>query len=196
MKRRPKVCDGPGALRLCCPPAVSCRGSRRAGRIALRVPVPPLVVAWPLGTHEFSKGRVNLRRIHSVPGIIIATYITFFAEATTGTCCLYLGHSLLSLPGRPSVSGLWNQDMELTLKETNNRLPGQLASQANALPSQLLLPPIYLLRTSVRPHSFLIHHLSSFARSLILFPYSSLSPFPHLARTGRTPEIFFQDRSP
>ena len=50
--------------------------------------------------------------------------------------------------------------MEPTLKETNNRPPGQLASPRNAPPSQLPLP-ICLLRTSVRSHLFPIHHLSS-----------------------------------
>jgi hypothetical protein len=60
--------------------------------------------------------------------------------------------------------------MELTLKVTSNRLPGQLASTANALPSQLLLPPIYLLRTSVRSP------LLPF-RSIIFLPLCDLSFF-------------------
>src|SRR6267154_2557960 len=80
--------------------------------------------------------------------------------------------------------------MELTLKETNNRLPGQLASPANALLSLLLQPPICLLRTSVRPHSFPIHHFSPFVRFSHPFPVFQppAPPSPHThAKNPRDP---------
>ena len=46
--------------------------------------------------------------------------------------------------------------MELTLKETSNRPPGQLpvTNRENALPSRLLLPPICHLLISVRSTPF------------------------------------------
>ena len=166
------------------PLAVSCRGSRRAGGIALSTTgtCTTSSCSFAFGHLEFSKGRVNFGRIHSVPGIIITTYITFLLRQQLGlvactlvTACLVCLGVRRCLDMEPGYGTDPEGDKQPTPRSAGkpSKRPSKSASAASHLPS----PDI---RTS---HSFPIHHLSSFVRSLIFLPYSSLSPFPHLART-------------
>lgn len=74
------------------PFAVSCRGSRRAGEIAILIAILYGYLyccscnscSFALWHRPVSQKVVNFERIHSIPGIIITTYITFLLRQPLG----------------------------------------------------------------------------------------------------------------
>jgi hypothetical protein len=100
-----------------------------------------------------------------------------------GTCCLYLGHSLLMIV----YLGVRVWTMELgygTNTEGDKQPIPQSAGKPRKRPSKSAYAafPSALLRTSVRPHFRSVIFLA-LRDPHLFFPYSSLPPLPHLART-------------
>src|SRR5258708_31023098 len=154
---RPELETAPESVRWACVVNLPCRVSPRVAYTGLDCAVS--CNRWlALGHPRSQKVASTFGRIHSVPSITITHLHNIFAEDLLPVPCT----ACLVCLGVRRVSGSWNQDMEPTLKQTSNNQPlGQLANPL--LPSQLLLPPICLLRISVRSHSLPIHHLSFFA---------------------------------
>lgn len=101
------------------------------------------------------------------------------------------------------VSGLWNKNMEATLKEETRgqpspRLPVLLTSPRNAPLNLLLLLLFHLIfhpRTSVRADSLRSVSLHSSYLDLSSSFKLSISTFPSLSRARRTAKILIEERS-
>lgn len=98
------------------------------------------------------------------------------------------------------MSGIWNQNMELNVKETRGQprhhLPVLLTSQGNA-PLRLLLlrfHPIFHPRTSVRDTLRSVSLHSSYFDLSSSFKLS-IPSFPSLSRARRTAKILIEERS-